>query len=176
MMRHHLYRAFRLAIILAGLSLLLTRLTEPADAAEAPPGGTGTANTIGVVVGVPQTVAVTYGRLLSPRIRLSLYAGSAVLFHAAGIRAQITARRGRFRPYGFAGYALIYSVGEDYGDPTGTSGYLWLGPGARLVARRWALFAEVCALLGGDEDRGLGHGPWIFPFSPALAGGLEFRF
>jgi hypothetical protein len=160
-------------VILAGISFLLS---GPAGGTVALPSRTEAANTIGVVVGVPQTVAVTYGRFLSPRVQLSFHAGSAVLFHSAGIRARITARRGWLRPYGFAGYALIYSIGEDYGDPTGTSGYLWLGPGVCLAASRWVLFAEVCALLGGDEDRGLGHGPWIFPFSPALAGGLEFRF
>jgi hypothetical protein len=133
-------------------------------------------NAIGLVIGVPQTVAVTYGRALTPRVQLSIYAGSFVLFSSAGARVQIGSWKRGLRPYGFAGVALIQSTAEDYGDPTGLSGYFWLGPGLGLCARRWTLFAEICALLGGNPDRGLGTGTWIFPFAPAISGGILFRF
>jgi hypothetical protein len=121
-------------------------------------------------------VAITYGRALTPRVQLSIYAGSFVLFSSAGARVQIGSWKRGLRPYGFAGYALIHSTAEDSGDPTGLSGYFWLGPGLNLRAGRWMLFAEICALLGGDPDRGLGDNNWIFPFEPALSGGLLFRF
>ena len=172
-MRRFLCDFSTLPALLTG-SLLL--LAPEASGAPDIPGRTGAANAIGVVIGVPQTVAVTYWRTLTPRIQMSIHAGSAVLFSSAGARVQIGPGQSGLRPYAFAGYTVIHSTAEDYGDPEGLSGYLWLGPGVSLRARRWALFAEICALAGGDEDRGLGSGTWIFPFAPAVSGGLLFRF
>ncbi len=172
-MHRFLYDLPSLPVVLIG-SLLL--LASEASGAPEVSGGTGAANAIGVVIGVPQTLAVTYWRALTPRVQMSIHAGSAVLFSSAGARLQIGPGQSGLRPYAFAGYAVIHSTAEDYGDPEGLSGYLWLGPGVSLRARRWTLFAEICALLGGDKDGGLGGGTWIFPFSPAVSGGLLFRF
>lgn len=133
-------------------------------------------NAVGMAVGVPQTVAVAYWRTLTPRVQIHAYAGSAVLFSSAGARVQFGFREKVLRPYAFAGYAVIYSVGQESDSPSGVSGYLWLGPGLSLCSRRWALFAEGCALLGGDEHRGLGDRTWIFPFDPAISGGLTCRY
>jgi hypothetical protein len=160
-------------IVLAGLLPLFTPATsaEPDHSA-----GIEADNAVGLAVGVPQTVAVTYWRVLTPGMRICFHAGSAVLFNAAGARLQLGPGPGGLRPYAFAGYAAIHSVGEDYGDPEGLSGYLWLGPGVSFQIRRLTVFAEICALLGGDENRGLGDKTWIFPFDAAASGGLLFGF
>jgi hypothetical protein len=133
-------------------------------------------NAAGIAIGVPQTVAVTYWRTLATHVQIQAYAGSAVLFSSAGVRFQYQMRKKGLRPYAFVGYAVIHSVGQESDSPSGVSGHLWLGPGLSRESRRWALFAEVCALLGGDEHRGLGDRTWVFPFNPTISGGLTFRF
>lgn len=128
-------------------------------------------SSIGVCGGAPQTLAVTYEHSITSRVALRLHGGSVYFFSSVGGRLQWYRNGGAFRPYLFAGIAAIHSRAEDYGDPKGTSSYLWLGPGVRIGTDKWFVFAEVCGLLGGNDDRGLGD-DWIFPFSPALAGGL----
>jgi len=160
-------------IVLTGFLLLLTpeAFGEPDRSIKA-----GESNAIGVVAGVPQTVAVTYWRALTPGVQLGLHAGSAVLFSAAGARLQVGPGPRGLRPYAFAGYAAIHSTGEDFGDPEGLSGYLWIGPGVSFQTRRFTVCAEICALLGGAKNHGLGDKAWVFPFNPAVSGGLLFRF
>jgi hypothetical protein len=130
---------------------------------------------IGPCVGVPQTFALTYERRLGSQLAARIHLGSAVLLSSAGARVQWGHNGTGFHPYFFTGAALIHSVAEGYGDPKGVAGYIWLGPGMNLRQDRWTLYAEVSALLGGDEDRGLGD-DWIFPFSPAVTLGLMLHF
>jgi len=158
-------------LLIAAVAILPLPGTAPC---ETPPDARP--NAAGIAIGVPQTVAVTYWRTLTTHVQIHAYSGSAILFSSAGVRVQYEMREKGLRPYAFAGYALIHSVGQESDSPSGVSGYLWLGPGLSLGSRRWALFAEVCALLGGDERRGLGDQTWIFPFDPAISGGLMCRF
>jgi hypothetical protein len=130
---------------------------------------------IGVSVGIPHTLALTYERYLGSHLAARVHIGSAVLLSSAGARIQWGQNRTGFRPYVFAGAAWIHSVPGDYGDPEGVTGYFWLGPGVSLRQDRWEIYTEASALLGGDEDGGLGH-DWIFPFSPAITAGLMLRF
>lgn len=139
------------------------------------PGGAAAAteskNAIGVCAGAPQTLAITYERSLAPKLALRVHAGSVVFFSSAGGRLQWGSGGSGFKPYLFAGVAAVHSRAEDYGDPKGTTSYLWFGPGANFNADRWTFFAEINALLGGNDDKGFGD-DWVFPFSPAIAGGI----
>jgi hypothetical protein len=132
-------------------------------------------NALGVVVGAPQTMAVFYERLIDRNISLQIHAGTVIVFSSAGIRLNWINNNHKFFPYLFMGSVLIHSEAEDAGDPYGTTGYLWLGTGIRYTSRRWILFGEFCAFLGGNENKGIGD-DWIFPFDPAIAGGLQIRF
>lgn len=78
-------------------------------------------------------------------------------------------------PYFFLGDTLIDMEAEDYGDPEGIANYLWFGSGLSYSIKRFKIFVEVCGLVGGDQDKGLGD-DWIFPFDPAIGGGVVFRF
>jgi hypothetical protein len=132
-------------------------------------------NSIGVVIGAPQTIAVVYDRLINKNISLQVHAGSALLFSSAGVRLNWLNGRRKFFPYLFLGSVLIHSEAEDSGDPDGTTGYLWIGTGLRYASRRWILFGEFSGFFGGDKNKGIGDN-WFFPFDPALAGGVQFRF
>jgi hypothetical protein len=132
-------------------------------------------NAVGITVGVPQTIALTYERALGSSLAARIHIGSAVLFSSGGARVQWGHNRTGVQPYIFAGATFIHSVAEGYGDPKGTAGYIWLGPGLSLRHNRWVAYTEVGALLGGSDDRGLGD-DWVFPFSPVIAVGLMIRF
>jgi hypothetical protein len=126
--------------------------------------------------GAPQTLAVTYERSLTPNLALRFHGGTVYFYSSAGGRLQLQKAAGGFRPYLFAGIAAVHSKAENYGDPEGTTGYVWLGPGAAFGNDRWLFFAEICALLGGDDDKGFGD-DWVFPFDPlAFAAGIMVRF
>jgi hypothetical protein len=131
-------------------------------------------NAIGVCAGVPQTISLTYERALSSHLAARVHVGSVVLLSSAGARLQWQSSRAGLQPYFFGGGALIHAVAEDYGNPEGTAAYIWLGPGVNLSLDRWMLYTEVSALLGGDDDKGLGD-DWIFPFSPAITVGILVR-
>jgi len=132
-------------------------------------------NALGVVVGAPQTVAIVYDRLIRNDISLQVHAGTVVMFSSAGIRLNWISSRHKFFPYLFLGSVLILSEAEDAGNPYGTTGYLWLGTGLRYASRHLILFTEFCSFFGGNENKGIGA-DWIFPFDPALAGGVQIRF
>jgi hypothetical protein len=133
------------------------------------------ANGISVAAGVPYTLGFAYRRDLNSRFSLQIHAGSAVIFSSAGARLSWSLRKGRFAPYIFAGGAAVHSRAGKYGDPEGISNYLWFGPGANFKRGRIEIFAEACALIGGDDDKGIGD-DWYFPFNPAIGGGIMFRF
>lgn len=128
-------------------------------------------NAIGVSVGVPHTIALTYELGLTGKLCARGHAGTAVLLSSAGARIQYGSRGPGLRPYLFAGGVLIHATAEGFGDPEGTTGYVWFGPGVNIRKGRWTLYGEVSALLGGDDDSGLGD-DWIFPFSPAVSAGI----
>lgn len=132
-------------------------------------------NAIGICGGAPQTVGVTYERSLASNLAARVHVGSVYFFSSAGGRLQWGRTENGFHPYLFAGATIINAIAEGHGDPEGATGYLWIGPGASIRSDRWLFFAEVSALLGGDDDRGLGD-DWVFPFSPAIAGGIMLRF
>ena len=132
-------------------------------------------NALGIVAGAPQTIAVVYDRFLSNDISLQIHGGTVVIFSSAGIRLNLVSGRRKLFPYLFLGTVLIQSEAEDAGDPSGTTGYLWPGAGLRYASRHWIIFTEFCGFFGGDENKGIGD-DWIFPFDPALAGGVQFRF
>lgn len=134
-----------------------------------------TKNSLGVVVGAPQTVALVYDRLVDDNISLQVHVGSVIIFSSVGIRINWISSRHRFFPYLFSGTVLIHSEALDAGDPAGTTGYLWLGTGVRYARRHWILFGEFSGFFGGDKNKGVGDN-WIFPFNPALGGGMQFRF
>jgi len=162
-------RAGRLVVLCMVVAACLSPAALPGDAAAA-----ASKNAIGVCAGVPQTLALTYERSLSPNLAVRIHAGSVVIWSSAGARLQWGTTGDGIKPYLFAGVAALHARAEDYGDPEGTTTYLWLGPGASFNADRWSFFAEVSALLGGNDDKGLGD-DWVFPFSPAIAGGIMFH-
>lgn len=128
-------------------------------------------NAVGVSVGVPHTIALTYELGLTDKLSARGHVGTVVLLSSAGARIQYGNRGPGLRPYLFAGGVLIHATAEGFGDPEGMTGYVWFGPGFNIRKGRWALYVEVSALLGGDDDRGLGD-DWIFPFSPAVSAGI----
>ena len=132
-------------------------------------------NAAGIAMGIPQTIALTYERTLGSRFAARIHMGSAILYSSVGARLLWRQNGNGFHPYLFAGTAFIYAVAEGYGDPEGTSGYIWSGTGLSLRQNRWAAYTEAGALLGGNDDRGLGD-DWVFPFSPVIAAGLMIRF
>jgi hypothetical protein len=132
-------------------------------------------NAAGLAAGVPQTIALTYERIVGSRLAARFHLGSAVLLSSVGLCVQWGYTSTGLHPYLFAGPALIYAIAEDYGDPEGTAVYAWFGPGVLLRKERWIFYSEVGALLGGDRDSGLGD-DWVFPFSPVIAAGAMIRF
>jgi len=133
-------------------------------------------NAIGVCAGAPQTLAVTYERSLAHKLSVRIHAGSVYFFSSAGGRLQWGSGGNGFKPYLFAGIAAVHSNPENYGDPDGTTSYVWFGPGVNFNVDRLTFFAEINALQGGNDDKGFGD-DWIFPFDPlAFAGGIMVRF
>jgi hypothetical protein len=157
------------------LSFLFCIGSDPAFGAGGTDSNGTKKNSLGACVGVPQTFALTYERIVSPRLSTRLHAGTAVLLSSAGARIQWGHNGNGFHSYVFAGAALVHSVAEGYGDPEGTTWYMWVGPGINLRRDRWTFYTEASALLGGDEDAGLGD-DWIFPFSPAITAGILAHF
>lgn len=129
----------------------------------------------GAAAGIPYTVAITYDRTLGNRYSLQCHAGSFVVFSSTGLRLNWTSTSEGFSPYLFAGDALIHSTAGDFGDPEGVSNYLWFGTGIQYRHGIVRIFVEISGLVGGDDSRGLGD-DWIFPFSPAVAGGFKIQF
>jgi hypothetical protein len=133
-------------------------------------------NAIGLTLGVPQTIAVSYDRTLNSKLAARIHIGSVILFSSIGSRVQWGQNDKGIHYYIFAGLTLINnSIAEDYGDPEGTAGYLWFGPGLAYRDERWIAYTEVSALLGSNDNRGLGDN-WIFPFAPAISAGFLIRF
>ncbi len=132
-------------------------------------------NSLGIGIGLPQTVALTYERQLEPGFALRLHAGTFFLISSAGGRLQWERGKHRYRPFFFAGGAIIHVVGEYSLDPDGAAGYLWLGSGLNVKLRRWTFYGEGSILYGGDQNHGLGEN-WVFPFNPAMAAGIMFGF
>jgi hypothetical protein len=145
----------------------------PVDTASA---STSRRNAIGACAGAPQTLAITYERQLAHKLSVRVHAGSVYFFSSAGARLQWGSSGTGFKPYLFAGIAAVHAVPEDDDNPDGTTSYLWFGPGVNLNAGDVTFFAEICALQGGNDDKGFGD-DWLFPFDPlAFAGGIMVRF
>ena len=102
-------------------------------------------------MGAPQTAGLTLEYSLTPRFSLQAHGGWFVYFSSYGLRLNYYFSQKKLAPYIFVGDAVIHSRAEDYGDPHGTTNYLWLGPGIKLQGKKFAVFAEVCTLRGGDE-------------------------
>ena len=161
---------FSLVVLCAAVASCVGAGFSPNEAAAAP----SRRHAIGICAGAPQTLGVTYERSLGSHFAARVHVGSVVLFSSAGARLQWGYNKNGFQPYLFAGAAAIHSVAGDFGNPEGTAAYLWVGPGASIRGDRWIFFTEVGALLGGDDDGGLGH-DWVFPFSPVVAAGIMIR-
>ena len=132
-------------------------------------------NNIGVTAGAPYILGLTYERGFSPKYSMQVHAGYFVYFQSAGLRLNYSFQPQGIVPYLFIGGTVVKSYAEDYGDPHGTTRYLWVGPGVSYSHRKFKIFLEVCALPGGNDYRGIGN-DWIFPFDPAVGAGLLFRF
>lgn len=132
-------------------------------------------NAVGIGVGIPHTVALEYERTVSSRWFFRGHAGSVILLSSVGARiCRGTVGQG-FHPYAFAGGALIHAEPDKPGDAEGAAVYLWAGPGLAWRTRRYRVYGEVSALLGGSRDRGLGDASWVFPLNPAVSGGIAVR-
>jgi hypothetical protein len=156
-------------LIVVVIHLSLTA-SSPAEAAASKK------NAIGACAGAPQTLAITYERQVAHKLGFRVHAGSVYFFSSAGARLQWGSRGAGLKPYLFAGITAVHAVPEDDDNPDGTTSYLWLGPGVSFNADRLAIFAEICTLQGGNDDKGFGD-DWIFPFDPlAFSGGIMVRF
>ena len=132
-------------------------------------------NGIGFVAGMPYTIALTYDRSISSHLSIQTHIGSVIKMSSIGLRMKWAYGTCGLSSYLFFGDVLIDMVAEDYGDPDGITHYFWFGPGLVLSNQRFQVFVEVCGLAGGNENKGIGA-DWIFPFDPAIGGGLIFRF
>lgn len=132
-------------------------------------------NGIGATVGVPYIIGILYERSLTQKFSVQSHVGYFVYFSSLGARINWFPINKNISPYLFAGDALIKSRAEDGGDPEGVANYLWFGPGLKYSYKHFKIFVEVCGLVGGNNDKGIGA-DWIFPFDPAIGGGLIFRF
>jgi hypothetical protein len=158
------------------LSVLALMLLAGVKAGQARAAERAARNSFGIAVGIPQTVAIEYGRALSSRAEFCVHAGSVALLSSAGARLRWGRIEPGIRPYAFLGGAVIHAEPDKPGDPDGATSYVWLGPGFAWRTPSWRVFGEVSALLGGNEDRGLGDTNWVFPFNPAISGGIAIRF
>jgi hypothetical protein len=132
-------------------------------------------NNIGITVGIPYISGLTYERTISSKFSVQGHVGYLVMISSIGMKFNWTPWSYKVSSYFFLGDALIDMEAEDYGDPEGIANYLWFGSGLSYSIQRFKIFVEVCGLVGGDQDKGLGD-DWIFPFDPAIGGGVVFQF
>ncbi len=132
-------------------------------------------NNIGITAGIPYISGLTYERTISSKFSVQDHIGYFVMISSIGIKVNWTPWSYKVSPYFFLGDALINMEAEDYGDPEGIANYLWFGPGLSFSIKRFKIFVEVCGLVGGNKDKGIGD-DWIFPHDPAVGGGFFFRF
>lgn len=110
--------------------------------------------TYGLVVGSPQTLALTVEAPLSRFIVVQSSVGTVLLYSCASIRALLMNNALRTKPYVFAGAGLLHKMGTDTGGAAGSTDFLWVGGGLRREDAGSQLYVEVGFLAGIDVDNG----------------------
>lgn len=111
---------------------------------------------LGVSVGLPQLIALTWEiEPLSP-FRLQANLGSILLIWSGSVRVLLTESRWTVQPYLFGGGGTLFGVHlEDF---DGFDPYLWVGYGVRVRLKRILVFAEM-GFFESVDDEISGPGP-----------------
>jgi len=108
---------------------------------------------LGLSVGSPQTIALTYEYAIASPLQLQVNAGTAALYSAASGRLLVVPDTWRFQPYAFVGGGALYSVNFEDMDGDGWTGFTWFGGGLRLRLGPLLFFGELGKIANLNESK-----------------------
>ena len=108
---------------------------------------------IGVTVGSPQTLAITYEYAVASPLQLQVNAGTVIVYSSVSGRVLVVPDTWRLQPYAFAGGGLLHSANFEQTDGDGWTGFTWFGGGLRLRIDRFLLFGELGSIDNLNESK-----------------------
>lgn len=123
---------------------------------------------LGIAVGIPQTLSLTYQYSRTKDLSFEAYAGTVVIFSSLGGRLIYGNSTKGFHPRVFAGGLLLHNMGEYSYDPSGTALYLWTGGGFYWAFESQRIFLDLSHMATNTENKGMGTDLWV------ISGGLLF--
>lgn len=105
---------------------------------------------VGIAIGFPQLVAAQWDHPISLTLDLSLHAGGLIWLASAGGRLRWRAPGEGWRPYVFAGSALLAIITMTDDDDTSFIG-LWGGCGLEFVRPQWKIALEGGVLAAAEN-------------------------
>ena len=138
-----------LALLGIAVSLLLLAGVVRAQGSSADPWR----SRIGVTVGSPQTLAITYEYAEASPLQLQVNAGTVLVYSSVSGRVLVVPDTWRLQPYAFVGGGALHSANFEQMDGDGWTGFTWFGGGLRLRIDRILLFGELGSIDNLNESK-----------------------
>ena len=144
-------RTWSKALALLGIAVSLLLLSGSVRAQDSP--ANPWRSRIGVTVGSPQTLAITYEYAVASPLQLQVNAGSVIIYSSVNGRVLVVPDTWRVQPYAFVGGGALYSSNFEQTDGDGWTGFTWFGGGLRLRIDRFLLFGELGSIDNLNESK-----------------------
>jgi hypothetical protein len=139
------------AVALFGIAVILFLLSGAVRAQGSP--ANPWRSRIGVTVGSPQTIAITYEYAVASPLQLQVNAGTVIVYSSVSGRVLVVPDTWRLQPYAFVGGGLLHSANFEQMDGDGWTGFTWFGGGLRLRIDRFLLFGELGSIDNLNESK-----------------------
>ena len=139
------------ALAISGIAVSLLLLSGAVRAQDSP--ANRWRSRIGVTVGSPQTLAITYEYAVASPLQLQANVGTVILYSSLNGRVLIVPDTWRVQPYAFVGGGALYSANFEQTDGDGWTGFTWFGGGLRLRIDRFLLFGELGSIDNLNESK-----------------------
>ena len=139
------------AVASIGIAVSLLLLSDSAQAQDSPPDPWR--SRIGVTVGSPQTLAITYEYAVASPLQLQVNAGSVIIYSSVSGRVLVVPDTWRLQPYAFVGGGALHSTNYEQTDGDGWTGFTWFGGGLRLRIDRFLFFGELGSIDNLNESK-----------------------
>jgi len=139
------------ALALLGIAVGLFLLTGTVQAKGSP--ADPWRSRIGITVGSPQTLAITYEYAVASPLQLQVNAGTVIFYSSVNGRVLVVPDTWRLQPYAFVGGGALHSANFEQMDGDGWTGFTWFGGGLRLRIDRFLLFGELGSIDNLNESK-----------------------